>query len=880
MMPKLLQNPCRIIALASLMVFCLSLITKAQIKPTPAADRLKKVQQRKLLENKSLLKDIAFRNIGPTIMSGRVVDLDVNEDDPTEFYVAYASGGLWHTTNNGQSFTSVFDSEDILTIGDIAVNWKTRTIWVGTGEVNSSRSSYAGMGIYKSNNNGKSWEYLGLPESHHIGKIQLHPTDNNTAWVAVLGHLYSPNKERGVYKTSDGGKTWKQTLYVDENTGAVDLDINPSNPNELYAAMWYRTRSAWSFKESGKTSGIYKSTDGGNNWELLSKEGAGFPTGDGNGRIGIAVFPKNPQIVYAIIDNNARKTDTSSRRNDTAYVLANFKDISKEAFAQLDDKKLDQFMRRNRMPAKYTAAVVKEMVKNDKVKPTAIYDYLNVNDGFVNAGIYGCQVYRSDDAGKTWKKTHEKDINIYFTYGYYFGKIYVSPYNENKVIIFGVPLQLSTDGGKTFKNIDKGNVHADHHAIWINPKRDSHIIDGNDGGANITYDDGATWFKCNTPPVAQYYAVTTDNAKPYNVYGGLQDNNVWYGPGNHKEDIGWIDNGEYAYKSLVGGDGMQVQVDTRDNTTTYAGSQFGNYFRLNRVTRGDRKAIRPSHELGEFPLRFNWETPILLSRHNQDILYFGTNRFHRSLNKGDSMETLSNDLTNGKKEGNVPFGTLTSIAESPKKFGLLYAGSDDGNVHISRDGGYTWKKISSKLPQGLWVSHIEASKHKEGRVYVSLNGYRNDHFLPYLFVSDDYGENWRAIGKDLPFEPLNVVKEDPKLDSILYVGSDGGLYVSVDAGNGFMAWNNGLPRSVPLHDIAIQERENEIILGTHGRSLYVAKLDKVQDLVKDREYRSKKQAEADKLVAVASGEQFKDLFKREGIEVECPPVNEVKKKKK
>lgn len=880
MMPKLPQNPCRIIALTSLMVFCLSLITKAQIKPTPAADRLKKVQQRKLLENKSLLKDIAFRNIGPTIMSGRVVDLDVNEDDPTEFYVAYASGGLWHTTNNGQSFTPVFDSEDILTIGDIAVNWKTRTIWVGTGEVNSSRSSYAGMGIYKSSNNGKSWEYLGLPESHHIGKIQLHPTDNNTAWVAVLGHLYSPNKERGVYKTSDGGKTWKQTLYIDENTGAVDLDINPSNPNELYAAMWYRTRSAWSFKESGKTSGIYKSTDGGNNWELLSKEGAGFPTGDGNGRIGIAVFPKNPQIVYAIIDNNARKPDTSSRRNDTAYVLANFKDISKEAFAQLDDEKLDQFMRRNRMPAKYTAAVVKEMVKNDKVKPTAIYDYLNVNDGFVNAGIYGCQVYRSDDAGKTWKKTHEKDINIYFTYGYYFGKIYVSPYNENKVIIFGVPLQLSTDSGKTFKNIDKGNVHADHHAIWINPKRDSHIIDGNDGGANITYDDGATWFKCNTPPVAQYYAVTTDNAKPYNVYGGLQDNNVWYGPGNHKEDIGWIDNGEYAYKSLVGGDGMQVQVDTRDNTTTYAGSQFGNYFRLNRVTRGDRKPIRPSHELGEFPLRFNWETPILLSRHNQDILYFGTNRFHRSLNKGDSMETLSNDLTNGRKEGNVPFGTLTSIAESPKKFGLLYAGSDDGNVHISRDGGYTWKKISSKLPQGLWVSHIEASKHKEGRVYVSLNGYRNDHFLPYLFVSEDYGESWTAIGKDLPFEPLNVVKEDPKSDSILYVGSDGGLYVSVDAGNGFMAWNNGLPKSVPLHDIAIQERENEIILGTHGRSLYVAKLDKVQDLVKDREYRSKKQAEADKLVAVASGEQFKDLFKREGIEVECPPVNEGKKKKK
>ena len=880
MLSKLLQNSCRGVGLTTLLLAFTLNALMAQVKPTPGADRLKKVQQRKLLENKSMLKDIRFRNIGPTIMSGRVVDLDVNPDDPTEFYLAYASGGVWQTVNNGQSFTSIFDSEDILTIGDIAVNWKSRTIWVGTGEVNSSRSSYAGIGIYKSNNNGKTWEYLGLPESHHIGKIQLHPVDNNTAWVAALGHLYSPNKDRGVYKTSDGGKTWKQTLYVDDNTGAIELDINPSNPDELYAGMWYRTRSAWNFEESGKTSGIYKSNDGGNTWQLLSKEGSGFPVGEGVGRIGIVVFPKNPKIVYAVVDNQDRKPDTSTRRTDTIYTIANFKDLTKETFAQLDDKKLEQFLRRNRFPAKYTAATVKEMVKNDKVKPTAVYDYLNVNDGFTNTGIYGCQVFRSDDGGVSWKKTHEKDISIFSTYGYYFGKIYVSPYNENKVIIFGVPLQLSIDGGKTFKSIDKGNVHADHHAIWINPKKDSHIINGNDGGANITYDDGQNWFKCNTPPVGQYYSVTTDDAKPYNVYGGLQDNNVWYGPSNHREDIGWIDNGEYAYKSLVGGDGMQVQVDTRDNTTTYAGSQFGNYVRINRLTRADRRPIRPSHDLGETPLRFNWETPIVLSKHNQDVFYYGTNKFHRSLNKGENLETLSADLSNGKKEGDVPFGTLSALAESPLKFGLLYAGSDDGNVHISKDGGYNWKKISSKLPPNLWVSHIAPSKFKEGRVYVTFNGYRNDHFLPYLFVSEDYGENWKAIGKDLPFEPLNVVKEDPKYDSILYVGSDGGLYVSVDAGNNFMTWNGGLPKSVPIHDIAIQERDNDIILGTHGRSLYVSKLDSVQILLKNPEYRQKKQADADKMVAVAGGEQYKDLYKREGIEVECPPINEPKKKKK
>lgn len=879
MMPKLLQITGRLLILTSLLSLSHA-DSFSQIKPTPGADRLKTIQQRKLMDMKSMVRSVPFRNIGPTVMSGRVVDLDVNPEDPTEFYVAYATGGLWHTVNNGQSFVPVFDSEDIMTIGDIAVNWKTHTIWLGTGEVNSSRSTYAGIGLFKSTNNGKNWEYLGLPESQHIGKIQLHPTDNNTAWVAVLGHLYSPSKDRGVYKTTDGGKSWKNTLYVDENTGAIDLDINPENPDEVYAAMWYRTRTAWNFEESGRTSGIYKSVDGGNTWQLSSKEGAGFPTGAGTGRIGLAVYPKNPKIVYAIVDNQTIKPDNSNKAADTTFKLSDFKSLTKESFATLDDKKLEQFLRRNRLPAKYTAASVKSQVATDKVKPTAVYDYLNVNDGFVNSGIYGCQVYKSEDAGQTWKKTHEKDISIYSTYGYYFGKIYVSPYNENKVIIFGVPLQLSTDGGKTFKSIDKANMHSDHHAIWINPKRDSHIIDGNDGGANITYDNGEHWFKCNTPPVGQFYSVTTDDAKPYNVYGGLQDNGVWVGPSNNKEDIGWMDDGNYPFKALGGGDGMQVQVDTRDNSTVYAGSQFGSYFRMNRVTGGDRRFIRPTHDLGELPLRFNWETPILLSRHNQDVFYYGSNRFHRSMLKGDSLRTMSEDLTNGKKEGDVPFGTLTTISESPLRFGLIYVGSDDGNIHFTTDGGYTWKKIGQNLPQGLWVSQLTASQFKEGRVYVTLNGYRNDHFLPYLFVSEDYGNSWKAIGKDLPFEPLNVVREDNKYDSILYVGSDGGLYVSIDAGNSFMAWNNGLPKSIPVHDIAIQNRENEIVLGTHGRSLYIAKLDSVQILLKDPEFRQKKQSEVDKTLAVAGGVPFKDLYNREGIEVACPPLAPAKKQKK
>ena len=835
----------------------------AQVPPTPAAERLKVTEQRKALESKSVLNEIKFRNIGPTIMSGRVVDIDANPEDPTEFYVAYATGGLWHTTNNGQSFTPIMDNLDLLFIGDIAVNWTSapRTIWVGTGEVNSSRSSYAGMGIYRSADNGKSWEYLGLPESHHIGKIQLHPTDNNIVWVAALGHLYSANKERGVYKTTDGGKTWKQTLLVDDNTGCVDLDINPSNPKEIYAAMWYRVRRAWKFEESGSSSGIYKSNDGGDTWKLVSPAGSGFMTGDKIGRIGITVYPKNPNIVYAVVDNNTPKPAVVNK-NDSTYKKEEFKNITKEQFAQMSSKWLDTFLRANRFPRKYNAIVVKELVAADKIKPTALWDFLDSDDGFQNTGIAGCEVYRSDDAGLSWKKTNEKPIGIFNTYGYYFAKIYTSHYNPDKVFILGFYAEVSTDGGKTFKTMDKGNVHADHHALWVNPKRDSHVINGNDGGANITYDDGANWFKANTPPLGQYYAVTTDDAKPYNVYGGMQDNGSWWGPSNHKEDIGWIDNGQYAYKMINGGDGMQAQVDTRDNATVYSGSQFGVYGRYNKDRRGAQKSIRPQHELGYKPLRFNWQTPILLSKHNQDILYYGSNRLYRSLNKGDTMIAMSNDLTNGRVSGNVPYGTLTTISESPLRFGLIYIGTDDGNIHRSFDGGYSWEQLNqtttaapvkkgTKPPatntklntNQLWVSRVTASQYKEAKVYASLNGYRFDHFAPYLYVSEDHGNSWKPIGKDLPNEPINVVKEDPKDENILYVGTDGGLYVSFDAGNSFMLWNGGLPKSVPVHDIAIQQRDNELVLGTHGRSLYVTKLDDVHGIKKDPDWLKKKPKE-------------------------------------
>jgi photosystem II stability/assembly factor-like uncharacterized protein len=600
--------------------------------------------------------------------------------------------------------------------------------------------------------------------------------------------------------------------------------------------MWYRTRTASNFEESGKTSGIYKSTDGGDKWTLISTPTSGFPSGDGVGRIGLAVYPKNPSIVYAIVDNNFHQPDTAVQKaaDTSRYVLRDFKALTVDQFLALDDKKLNAFLKspRNGIPTKYSAENIKQDVKSGKLAPNCIWDYLyDANTALFETPIYGAQVYRSDNAGLSWVKTHAKPIELYSTYGYYFGKVFVSPSNPDKIAITGVSVLLSTDGGKTFSSIGKENVHADHHFVWMNGQRDSHMIIGNDGGCNITYDNGAHWFKANTPAVGQFYNIAIDMAKPYNVYGGLQDNGTWFGSSATKENYDWYDNGHNPYTMIGGGDGMQVQVDWRDNKTVYSGSQFGFYSRQNLATK-ERKNVRPMRDLGEPAVRYNWQSPILLSRHNQDVFYFGSNKFHRSMSKGDSLVTLSNDLTTNPVQGDVPFGTTTTISESPIRFGLIYVGTDDGNVQVSKDGGNSFAMISQKLPKGLYVSRVIASKYNVARVYVTLNGYRNDHFNAYVYQSDDYGTTWKQIMKDLPSEPVNVIKEDAVSEQVLYVGTDGGLYVSLDGGNSSMAWTKGLPASVPVHDLEIHPRDHEIILGTHGRSLYVGKLDALRKQLK------------------------------------------------
>jgi len=793
---------------------------------TSATERMEGYELRKKATTASSVNNIKFRNIGPANMSGRVVDLDVNEAKPTQFFVAYASGGLWKTENNGMSFTPLFDNEASMTIGNIAVDWKTngQTIWVGTGEDNASRSTYAGTGVYKTTDGGKTWQHLGLEDTHHIGNITLHPTDPNTAWVAAVGHLYSSNAERGVYKTTDGGKTWRKTLYIDDKTGAIDLDIDPANPATLYAAMWYKERSAWNFVEGGKTSGIYKSTDGGENWKLLSTESSGFPTGETNGRIGLSIYPKNPNLIYAFIDNQARRKENPNRTSPSGITARTLRGMSKEDFLKFSDAEINEFLDAANFPEKYTAKKIREQITTDKLTVKNLHEYVTgANDDVISAAVLGAEVYKSEDGGQTWKKTHTDPIDAVSSYGYYFGKVFVSSNNPNRIVIYGVPILQSMDGGKTWKSLDASNVHGDHHALWFNPNNADHILIGNDGGLNLTYDGGKNWSHLNPIPVGQFYGITVDMATPYNVYGGLQDNGVWWGTSQPGEEL-------KPWKSVMGGDGMQVQVDWRDNATVYTGFQFGNYFRVNKNTypAGMKRLQMPANDIGEPKLRFNWQSPIVLSRHNQDVIYFGSNKFHRSLDKGENFQTLSSDLTKGGKEGDVPFGTLATLDESPKKFGLLYAGSDDGLVHISKDGGYTWTKISDGLPQNLWVSRVTASAHDEATVYVSLNGYRDDNFKSYLYISTDFGQNWQSLGADLPAEPINVVKEDSKNSNLLYVGTDHGVYISLNKGKSFMRMS-GMP-AVAVHDLVVQPRDNELVVGTHGRSIYVADVSLIQQL--------------------------------------------------
>jgi photosystem II stability/assembly factor-like uncharacterized protein len=747
------------------LVFSLSFIF-ASSTATSAEERLKSYEKHLQMKETSIFKKLEWREIGPYFVGGRIDDIEAYENNPYKFYIAAASGGLWVTGNNATTWTPIFDHESSITIGDIAISQTDENlIWVGTGEQNSSRSSYAGTGVFKSIDGGKTWKNMGLTDTHHIGRVIIDYEDNNIVYVAAIGHLYTYNEERGLFKTTDGGKTWKKILYISPKTGVIDVVMHPKNRNILFAAAWQRERKAWNFWEGGEESGIYKSIDGGETWEKI---GGGFPQNKYIGRIGLAVSPSNPNVVYAFLDNQEPKPGTKDRQ------------------------------------------------------------------------VKGAELYRSNDGGETWTITHYYYLDgVVFTYGYYFGNIRVAPDNEDVIYVLGVPLLKSTDGGRTFKDASHlergggmGDVHVDMHALWINPKNPKHLILGNDGCLNISYDEAATWQKIDNIPLAQCYTIHYDNQDPYFVYTGLQDNGVNRGPSDFKPG-----RRENTWQMFIFGDGGYILPQPDDPTTVYAAVQYGSIFRVEIKKKKKSQFIKPKSPDEKSPYRFNWLAPFLISPYNSHTLYMGGNKVFKSVDRGDNWIEISPDLSNQQHtDGDVPYATIVSLDESPLYPGLLYVGTDDGNVWVKKGVQAKWEKINRDLPN-KWVTRIVASKYKKERVYVTLIGYREDDFKTYVYASEDYGNTWTSIKGNLPEEPVNVIREDPVNEDILYLGTDLTVYVTIDRGITWYSLKNNLPTNA-VYDLRVQPRENELIIGTHGRGVFILPVKYIHQLASEKNKKS------------------------------------------
>ena len=696
--------------------------------------------------DESILDGVKFRNIGPANMGGRIDDFAVVESNPNIIYVGTASGGVWKTVNNGVTWEPIFDTQETSTIGDITVAPSNPdVVWAGTGEPNNRQSSSWGNGVYKSADGGKTWKNMGLTNTHHIGRIVIHPNNPNIVYVAALGHLWGPNKERGLYKTTDGGRTWINTKFIDENTGFVDVAIDHKSPDTLYAAAYQRQRRGWGFSGGGPGSGLYKTTDGGESWICLTK---GLPGGT-TGRIGLCIYRKNPNIIYAVVEHK-------------------------------------------------------------------------------QGGVF-----RSNDKGFSWKKMSKTNPRPM-----YYSKIRIDPNNDQRIWVLGARMYMSEDGGKNFNTGYVARIHGDFHAMWINPQNSDHMIVGSDGGIHFSYDRGKMWDFVNSLPLAQFYEVGFDMRKPYFIYGGLQDNGSWGGP-SETYYVQGITNDEWI--RIGGGDGFYTQVDPSDFNTIYAESQTGYLFRLNLKTR-ESKSIRPEPDDPKETYRFNWNCPIHISPHDPQTIYYGGNKLFISHDRGDSWE-VTIDLTRqedrekkplmgvrpdkntlSKHDGIAFFGDITTIAESPVKQGLIYVGTDDGNLQVSEDGGKTWKNKIDKLngvPQYTYVTRIVTSHFAEGTAYATLDGHRNNDFKPYVFSTTDYGENWKDISSNIPVgSTVNVIREHHANPDLLFVGTERGAYFSVDRGKKWIKIKGNLPM-VPVDDIAIHPRENDLILGTHGRSIWI-----------------------------------------------------------
>jgi len=711
--------------------------------------------------NPELFQQMKARSIGPAGMSGRIADIEVLADNPDIIYVGSATGGLWRSSNGGTTWEPLFDDQPVSSIGAVAVHPQNPDIiWVGTGEGNPRNSVGVGYGIYKSIDGGRSWKSLGLEKTEKIHRLILHPKDPDIAYAAALGTTWGENPERGVYKTTDGGKTWDKVLFVDEKTGCADLIMDPQNPDKLFAAMWQHRRWPWFFHSGGPGSGLYRSYDGGESWQEITAED-GLPEGE-LGRIGLAISGNRPEVVYALVE---------AKKN----VLC-----------------------------------------------------------------------RSEDGGHNWKIVNKSEgVN---SRPFYYADIYVDPQNENRIYSLQSRIQVSEDGGRNFSSLRSG-THSDHHAFWIHPDDGSFLIDGSDGGVAISRDLGRSWRFVENLPLAQYYHISVDNELPYNIYGGMQDNGSWRGP-NTVWERGGVAN--YHWQEVGFGDGFATLSDPENPKQGYSMSQQG-YLRRFNIETGELKDIRPSAPNDSTELRFNWNAAIALDPFDPATIYFGSQFVHKSTNKGESWQIISPDLTTDNPQwqkqeesggltydvtGAENFTTLFTLAPSPVEKGVLWAGTDDGQVHLTTDGGASWTNVVDNipdLPDHTWCSHIEASAHNAATAYISFDDHRRSNWETYVYKTEDYGKNWKKLTHNNPVGDnrgqvwgfAHVIRQDPVEKNLLFLGTEFGLWISFNDGQSWMKWTHGVP-TVPVRDMVIQKREDDLVLGTHGRAAFV--LDNIQPL--------------------------------------------------
>ena len=718
------------------------------------------------------LSRLEYREIGPALMGGRIADIAVVESKPQVFYVGAGTGGVWKTENHGTSWTPLFDDQPTSSIGDVTLHQENpNLVWVGTGEPQNRQSSPWGNGVYKSTDAGNSWTHMGLDATKHIARILIHPRNPDIVYVAAVGDLWGPNPERGVFKTTDGGLTWENVLFVDDFTGAIDLAMDPSDPNTVFAAMYQRQRTGWGFNGGGPGSGLYRTVDGAESWVELTE---GLPEGD-KGRIGLDIFRQDGNVIYALVEA-------------------------------------------------------------DPSRPGAGRGGGGGGDAQSRKG----GIFRSVDRGTTWEKMSDTNPRPM-----YYSQVRIDPSNSDRIYVLGGALEVSDDGGRTFRDDGAEQIHVDHHALWINPEDPDHLILGSDGGVAATWDGTAYWRMFDNLALGQFYTISYDMRDPYFVCGGLQDNNPWCGPSNTRSFHGirhqdWY---ETAY-----GDGFWTVVDPTDSTIVFSESQGGNMNRYDLVT-GEKTAMQPitgPRENGDTTkeYRFNWNAPLLISRHDPATIFLGANFLLRSRDRGMTWQEVGGmDLTKQIDRDDLPimgvpgtepmmsihdgtstYGNLTVVAESHFSADVIWAGTDDGNVQVTLDGGATWKNVVDRipdLPDRTYVSRLTPSAHDPNRVYATFDGHRNADFAPYVYVSDNLGESWRRIDDGLPAGwSVNVITEHHRAENLLFVGNEIGVFVSIDRGDNWTRLKGDLP-VVPVDDIAIHPRENDLIVGTHGRSAYI-----------------------------------------------------------